>query len=171
MKHITNFFNSSSASCLPFGKLYLGVMIILIILSPLSLHAQTAAEMDTLLQTEALSIAQTARFILGSRDLISQGLFGDEAEHAAYEFARSRGWVSKQANQAATLEDTAFLIMNAFEIRGGLMYRLFSNHRYAFRELIYLKLIEGRAYPQMTVSGSRLLQIITRTLVYTGETE
>ena len=132
--------------------------------------AQTAAEMDTLLETGAVSVAAASRFVLGSAGLLP-GLSGTGAETAAYEEALSRGFVRAGAEDEITLMDTAFLIMNVFEIKGGLMYSLFQSPRYAYREMIYRRLILGRAYSNMKVSGWQLLQIIGRTLNYTGERE
>jgi hypothetical protein len=59
--------------------------------------------------------------------------------------------------------------MAAFGIKGGIMYSLFPGPRYAYRELLHLKLIQGRADENFTLSGERLLQILGRVLQYTGE--
>jgi hypothetical protein len=48
------------------------------------------------------------------------------------------------------------------------MYSLFPCPRYAYREMIYRKLIQGRADEGFAVSGDRLLHIIGRVLKYTG---
>jgi len=133
-------------------------------LAALSLSAQTAADMDVLLNTQAVSTQAAVRFILGAADLLPQGISGAEAEKAAYDMAQSRGWVTKAADAPATLQDTGFLIMKAFDIKGGLLYTLIGNPRYAYREMVYRKLIQGRADPAMIVSGPRLLQITGRTL-------
>ena len=113
--------------------------------SALALSAQTAAELDTLLETNAVTAAAAARFILGAADLLPPELSGTEAEEAAYAIALEMGWTAKNADAAVTLQDTAFLVMNAFDIKGGIMYSRFRNPRYAYREMIYRKLIQGRA--------------------------
>ena len=134
-----------------------------------SLSAQTAAELDVLLETQALSLAGGARIILEAANVLPQGLYGAGAENAAYEMAQSRGWTKKTPDAPLTLKDTAFLIMKAFDFRGGFMYSLFRNPRYAYREMVYRKVIQGRADPAMQVSGPRLLQITGRALSYSGE--
>ena len=149
----------------------LRVIIFVLFLLPALTFTQTADEMDTLLETQTVTVARAARFILGAVELLPTQLSGTEAETAAYSTALSKGWVSAGANEAITLRDTAFLIMNAFELKGGLMYRLFRNPRYAYREMIYHRLIQGKADPAMTVSGQRLLHILGRTLTFTGEEE
>ena len=136
--------------------------ILLLFLAPFCLSAQTAEELDAALETQAISAAAAARFVLGSADLLPEELAGAEAQTAAYEMAKSRGWLTGAADGALSLEEAAFLVMSAFNIDGGVMYSLFPGPRYAYREMVYRRLIQGRADPAMSVSGPRLLRIIDR---------
>ena len=133
------------------------------------LFAQTASEIDAMLQTEAISAAKAARFVLCAADLLTEGLSGTEAEKTAYDIAASKGWIKINAEENITLKDTAFLIMKAFNLKGGIMYSLFKNPRYAYREMLYLKLIQGVSDQSMKVSGQKLLVILDRTLRYIEE--
>ena len=126
--------------------------------------AQTAAEMDTMLAADTVSSARAARFVLGAADLLPAGLSGNEAERAAYDMASSNGWINASSGEAVTMKDTAFLIMKAFDLKGGVMYSLFGNPRYAYREMVYHKLIPGSTDQGMKVSGARLLHILDKTL-------
>jgi hypothetical protein len=143
--------------------------IALFLLPALGLSAQTAEELDRMLETQAVSAAQAARFVLGAADLLPEYLSGPEAEEAAWTMAVEKGWVS--GGDTLRLKDAAFLVMNAFGFSGGIMYSLFHNPRYAYREMVYKKLIQGRSDPGFTVSGERLLHIIGRALRYSGEDE
>ena len=145
------------------------LIVFCLLLFGVPLSAQTAAELDALLTAQTVTVSGAARFVLGAAELLPAGNAGTTAETAAYELALSKGWVRAGAADEITLRDTAFLIMNAFELKGGVMYKLLKNPRYAYRELIYRRLIQGRADPAMKVSGERLLQIIGRTLSYAGE--
>ncbi|MCL1837372.1 MAG: hypothetical protein FWG46_07490 [Treponema sp.] len=147
------------------------ILMILLSFAALSLFAQTAAEMDALLETRAVSGGAAARFVLEAAELLPPGLSGAEAESAAFDLAKSRGWLNGAAADPVSLRDTAFLVMGAFDFGGGLMYTLFHNPRYAYREMVHRKLIQGRADPSMAVSGARLLHIIGRTLSWSGEDE
>ncbi|MDR2370371.1 MAG: hypothetical protein LBD71_02725 [Treponema sp.] len=131
---------------------------------PVLLSAQTAAEIDALLETGALTYAQASRFILAAADIVSPETSADEAFRTA-QVSRSlpRGAVS---GAPATLGGTALLVMKSFGIKGGLFYTIFPGARYAYREMVYKKLIQGRSDPSMAVSGERLLRIISRALVY-----
>jgi hypothetical protein len=59
--------------------------------------------------------------------------------------------------------------MNAFNFKGGLMYSLFHTPRYAHREMVYRKLVQGRSDPDLIVSGEKMLQIIGQVLNYSGQ--
>ena len=139
----------------------------LLLVSPA--FSQTAAEMDAMLGADTVSAATAARFVLGAAELLPSGLSGQAAERAAYEAASSNGWIKVAADDAVTLKDTAFLVMRAFDLSGGAMYSLFRNPRYAYREMVYKKLIAGRADQDMKVSGARLLLILDKTAGYIGD--
>jgi len=144
--------------------------LILFFLSlPVLIFSQTAADMETILTAEKVNAAKAARFILGAADLLQSGLSGAAAERAAYDMASSKGWVKIKADQNVNQKDTAFLIMKAFDIKGGIMYSLFKNPRYAYREMVYHSLIPGRTDQALEVSGPRLLLILDKTMSFTGE--
>jgi hypothetical protein len=80
---------------------------------------------------------------------------------AAFQFARAQGWIPSQAKDtdSVTLGALSLLMMKAFNLEGGLLYRLFPNSRYAYREMVRRGFIEGRAYSTLTVSGAQFLRI------------
>ena len=124
--------------------------------------SQTALEMDTMLTSKAVNAAQAARFVLGTADLLPPGVAGADAEKAAYDLALSKGWINSDSTESITMKDTAFLIMQAFDLKGGVMYSLFSNPRYAYREMVYQRIITGKTDQNMKVSGTKLLLIFDR---------
>ena len=142
---------------------------LLFFLIPAFAFAQTAAEMDMLLDTQAVGAAQAAHFVLGAAALLPPDLSGPAAQAAAFEMAKDKGWLHKNAYDAITLRDTALLVMNAFAFKGGIFFSLFPGPRYAYREMLYRKIIQGRSDPVMIVSGPRLLQIIGRALSFADE--
>jgi hypothetical protein len=133
-----------------------------------SLSAQTAAELERVLALPAVSYGDAARFVLGAA-----GLGADDSPEAAYRLAADRGWLPKKAEAEAPLSlgGLSFLVMGAFDMRGGLMYTLFPGPRYAYRELVYRRLIQGRAYSTGQVSGERFFRILSRVLEYSGDGE
>jgi hypothetical protein len=145
------------------------VMICVCLLLSGLLCAQTAGDMDALLESPAVSGAVAARFVLGAAGLLPAELSGADAEKAAWEAALEKRWLKGGPDESISLKEASFLVMSAFGLKGGLMYSLFPGPRYAYRELLYLKIIQGRANEGFTVSGERLLQIIGRASQYSGE--
>jgi hypothetical protein len=144
-----------------------------LLLLPHLLPAQTAGELDLLLDTKELSYVQAARFVLEAAEALPGSAPGEEAGPEAFRMARRWGWLPRGARMEDPIpfRDLSLLIMEAFRLRGGLMYSLFHNSRYAYRELIYHQIIQGRADPVRPVSGERLLRVLGRVLSYIGDDE
>jgi hypothetical protein len=125
---------------------------------------QSAGEMERLLNTSEISCADAAYFVLQSR-LENP----PQNSQAAFSLALEKGWLSKKSgpdkpDSLVTMADISFLIMRAFKLEGGLMYRLFPGGRYAYREMISMGFIEGRLYSGSKVSGGQFLQILGNVL-------
>jgi outer membrane protein OmpA-like peptidoglycan-associated protein len=54
--------------------------------------------------------------------------------------------------------------MGAFDLKGGIFYSIAKNPHYAYRELVYKEVIQGRTDPGMLVSGEEFLFILSRVL-------
>ena len=130
------------------------------------LCAQTADELDTILDTQEITCSQAALFVLAASGSLSGG--GD-----AFAAAWEQGWLPKgaEADSPVTLGNLSLLIMKAFALPGGLSYTLFPGPRHACRELAYLRIIRGRTDPAGRLSGGEFLHILGRTLTVTGEEE
>ncbi|MDR2663343.1 MAG: OmpA family protein [Treponema sp.] len=128
------------------------------------LRAQTAAEMDALLETRAASFAQAARFTLVTAELLDQRSAAGEA----FVLARERGWLPRRAEpgDSIRLGELCFLVMKAFNMKGSFLYALFPGPRYAFRELNYRRAIPGRRDPALKVPGEELLRILEDAAAY-----
>ena len=130
------------------------------------LPAQTAAEMDTLLNTQAVTYAQAARFVLEAAEAAS---IAHPAE--AFRFAQEKNWLPKDASpdDEARLDGISLLFMGAFDLKGGFLYSFIKNPHYAYRELVYRSVIQGRADPQMAVTGYQLIFMTNRILAIQEE--
>jgi hypothetical protein len=130
-------------------------------------RGQTAADLESLLDTEAVTCAQAAWLVLAAVQ--------DEPPHnpeAAFNTALANTWLpaKSESGGAITLGGLSLLMVKALNIKGGLMYRIFPLGRYAYREMISRGFIEGRAYSTSTVSGEQLLRIV-ETVLAKRETE
>jgi hypothetical protein len=113
-----------------------------------------------------MSYALAASVVLPAAGLIDE----DSTGEAAFAEARARNYLPQDARPGGPIRlgDLSFLIMGAFGMKSGFMYALFPGPRYAYRELVYRRLIQGRDDPGLTVSGARFLRIIDRVLDYHG---
>jgi hypothetical protein len=122
--------------------------------------AQTAAELETLLYTDAINYGQAARFVLLAADI------ADTNTEDAFRYASEKNWLPAKAEKdaAAKLDGVSLLIMRAFDMKGGAFYTLMKTPHYAYRELLFQNVIQGRADPGMAVSGDLLLFVVNRAL-------
>ena len=120
--------------------------------------AQTAAEIENLLTTSAVTYEQAASFVLRAADIPVSG--------RAFEYAAKQKWLSAKAAPGgkAILKEVSGLIMGAFNMKGGIMYSDSKSPRYAYRELVYQGIIQGRADPDQLVSGDRLMFMVGKVL-------
>jgi len=130
------------------------------------LSAQTAAEIETLLNTKTVSYGQAARFVLKAADAAE---LLDTAD--AFSFAADKRWLPANVSpdDGARLQGVSLLIMRSFGMKGGLFYSAFKNPHYAYREMVYQDIIQGRADPNMAVSGDMLLFLVNRVISRQGQ--
>ena len=142
-------------------KLILVLCFLLVL--PAFLYSQTAQRIETLLSSDALSYGQVVQFVLEAADLS-----GFASPQAAFYYAAEQNWLPRNvtAGDLVTLNGLSFLIMQAFEIRGGIFYSLFRNPHYAYRELVHRNIILGRIDPGMFVSGDTLLYVVNRVIAF-----
>lgn len=137
---------------------------------PFVLPAQTAAELEAVLETQAVTCAQAARFIIAScpdalPEDASADADSDGAFEKSYELAVSRGWLKRTSpDDPIRLGKLSFLMMEAFHMKGGAMYSLLPGPRYAYRSMVSRNYIQGAADPSMTISGERFLFMLGKIL-------
>jgi hypothetical protein len=143
------------------SRLLFLLFVFLVLSAPIfapRVFAQTAAEMETLLATAALSYDQAASFVLRAADIPVSG--------SAFSYAVDKKWLSVKAapDGVAALNEVSLLIMGAFGIKGGIMYSATKSPHHAYRELEHQGIIQGRADPGLAVSGDLLLFLIGKVL-------
>lgn len=123
---------------------------------------QEAEKVDKILETEKTTFGQAAYLI--------QTALNEGADKLDFETAFDRFKSENQnlirdsvtAGDVIPVKTYAFLLMKAFNIKGGLMYRICPCPRYAYRELRYLAVIQGNSDPDAPMTGSTMLQILGR---------
>ena len=136
-------------------------------IAPAFLAAQsTAAEIETLLASDAVTNAQASRFVL---EAAGTAAFADPME--AFHFAMERNWLPRNSspNGHARLDGISLLLMQSFGLRGGILFSITGSPHFAYRELEHKGVIHGRASPRQRVSGDTLLYLTSRVLADTEE--
>lgn len=143
----------------------LPLMVVLVLSGAVLVYGQTAADIENLLDTREITFFQAAYVILAAALETPP-----ESPAAAFNMARRKGWFSARTKTsgAVTMRTLSLLVMKAFNLKGGLLYRLFPGGRYAYREMVSRGFIEGRAYPSRKVSGEQLLWILGNVLAAEG---
>jgi outer membrane protein OmpA-like peptidoglycan-associated protein len=133
-------------------------------------QAQTASLMDSVLDSGAVNCSQAAYFVLEAAGMVSNSS-GDMAK--AFSRAADRGWLppDAEAEKPIKLGDLSYLIMESFNLRGGLLYQFFRGPRYAYRELSYRRFIPGPGDSSQPVSGGDFFQILGNVLYATENGE
>ena len=136
------------------------------LLLPLYLSAQTAAELEIILQTQAVNCAQAAKFVLASGSDAAANI----SAQSAFDLALSRGWLAEgtKPDEKITLEKLSFLILKAFNMKGGVMYTLNPGPRYAYKSMVSRDFIQGSTSPGMNVNGEKFLLILGKVISAQG---
>ncbi|MCK5197456.1 MAG: hypothetical protein KAR21_03855 [Spirochaetales bacterium] len=135
---------------------------VLIACLPLFLHSQSNTIIDELLDEEKADWGQTTYMVLTAAELLDENI----DTTGAIETLRKQKWEVdvKEPAEPITLGEYSFLLMKAFNIPGGLMYKIVPGPRYAARELGYLNFIDNDKSPNRTLSGEEVLRILGRLL-------
>ena len=143
-------------------------LLSLLITIPSFLFAQTAERIENLLEQNRVSYRDAALMVLEASGRLDPAK--QTSADNAFSFAMQRGWLPKdaQAKNDAKLGGLSLLVAQAFEINGGILFSLFKNPHYAYRAMVYRGIIQGRADPQMFVSGDLLLYMVNK-VTDTGE--
>ena len=146
-------------------KIQLFVLVFLLFL-PAFLFSQSNDVIDGLLEEEKATYGKAVYMVLSAAEMISEDATADEALTAL----EQAGWKVKMkaAEEPIQLGTYAYIVMRAFEIKGGIMYTLFPGPRYASRELGFKGYIKRNAGAYRTLSGREALRILGRVLQNKG---
>ena len=131
-----------------------------------ALFGQSAQRDDEILDTKAATFGQAAYLILTSLGTISDDTDFQTAFAEMRQFADQqkfkKGSIHSSTTEAKSIvmKEYAFLLMQAFKVRGGAMYRMFPCPRYAYRDLRYFGVIQEDIDPDSVVSGRTMLQLL-----------
>lgn len=126
--------------------------------------AQSNDALDSILSEQQLTYGSAALLVLSATGRID--------EESSFPQAAARldalGWsiADRAPADPVTLGEYAFLLMQAFELPGGLMYRVAPGPRYAAREVAALRIAEGTSMVNMSLSGERAVRMLGRAMIH-----
>lgn len=127
---------------------------------------QSAKIIDNILDTEEATFGQASYLILHA--LGGNGAAADFTEAFTELQARNIIGASVSSDDTLSFKQYAFLLMKAFDIKGGMLYRIYPCPRYAYRDLRYLSVFQGKTEPDRKVSGLEMLQVMGRIDILKG---
>jgi hypothetical protein len=135
------------------------------LIAAIPLFAQTAEQLDAVLDAQRVSFAQAAALILPA-----SGLLPPDAGDA---FDMARAWLPRRAEPDSPINmgELSHLVMRSFNLSGGFMYALFPGPRYAYRALAWRRLLPPGPDPGRFLSGEELLYITGLILSLAGDAE
>ena len=149
------------------GKTFTLLLAVTLLAAAGSLWGQSNELLDTLFDEPATTLGQAAYLVL-----TASGRIPDDSSPAdAAASLAGQGWSvpERVADEPLTLGEYSHLLMQAFELKGGVMYRIVPGPRYAGRELAYLELIKGDTSPYRTFSGEEAIGILGRLMEWKEE--
>jgi hypothetical protein len=142
------------------------ILAVLALYASLNLAAQDAAFIERISSSNALSCAEAAYLVMVGAEKTNEAESPDQALIDARTLGAAT--TSMTGESPIRMDRFAFMIMKAFELKGGIFYSLFPSPRYAYRELISKGVIQGNADPADPVDGSMALRMTGR-VADTGE--
>jgi hypothetical protein len=129
--------------------------------------AQSNGVIDEVLGQEKADFSMSVYLVLSAAEIIPESATTDEALSALSE----KGWGLAPPGDGATitLGQYSHLLMQAFGIPGGVMYRLFPGPRYATREAAFRGFVSDRPTPYRSVSGEEAIRILGAVLSWKEE--
>lgn len=113
---------------------------------------------DKILKQDQMDFYYTAYFVLSAGEIIDESTeLSDVVEEL-----NNLNWKFNDIKEGdkATLGATSLLIMNALQLKGGIMYSLLPNERYAYKELVFKGILKPEEDLKRSVSGIELLNLV-----------
>jgi hypothetical protein len=135
---------------------------LLLVLLPLLVCAQSNEIIDEILDTQKADWGKTTYLVLSAAELIGE----DTGISEVITELEKQHWgiTLKQSEDFITLGEYSYMLMKAFNLSGGIMYKIVPGPRYAARELDYLTFIDKNKSPYRNLSGEEVLRIMGRLL-------
>ena len=146
-----------------FMKRFCVLLLIILSMGSTAGFAQSNSVLDAILDQEKVEFSSAVYLALSAAELIEETATAEEAMGAL----AASGWgFPVEAPAEITLGQYSYLLMKAFNIPGGLMYRMFPGPRYATREAAFLGFVTDRPTPTRNLSGEEAVRMLGAVLTW-----
>lgn len=128
--------------------------------------AQSNERIDELLGQREARVDSAAYIALSAGGLIGEG----DSPERAFALLLEEGWLdgSRKPEEPVLIDEFSFIVMKALNLPGGVLYTVFPGRRYAYRELVFLDVVNGSGGPGRTMSGEEVIRILRGALARKG---
>lgn len=133
--------------------------LIILFISPL--FGQSNEMIDKILEQKFIDFDYAVYIVLSAGELIDETT---EPDSAVAELYRLDWRFKEKEGKKATLGEASLLIMNALNLKGGIMYSLLPVERYAYKELVFKGLLKPEEDLKRNLSGVELLTLVGEAL-------
>ena len=141
-------------------KKFLIPYVVLFLLTVAGLAAQSNELLDDFLSRPAADLGTSSYLILAAAGQISP----DDTLEDAADWLREKGLDGKlkdtNYDRPIRYGEFAYIMMEAFALKGGIMYSVFPGPRYAAREAAYRKWLLGSSVPGRTLEPFEVLNAL-----------
>lgn len=123
-------------------------------------YSQSAQKLTEILSSEQINYGNASWFIAAQKGLIDD----TKSEKEAFDALSENGYfnyLNAEIENSVSLKNFAYLCAKAYNIRGGIMFRITKSPRYAVRELKAMKIIPNDADPNSIITGRQMINILT----------
>lgn len=137
-----------------------GVLFLLFLSLGFVVYGQEASKITEILGSEKLTRAQASYVAASWLDSTNETLGFAEAAQLAVEQGLLKDGVD--VNEPIRLDELAGLCMKAWNVPGGLFYRMTKANRYAYKELAARQFLPSNGDPSFNLSGAEGLNVMYR---------
>lgn len=151
-------------------KSWFSLVIFLLALFPC--YSQSNDDIDAFIKKERADFGTAAFFALtasGKMVLEEETDYADIEE--AMEYIKTKKWFSKMpaSDSYISAGDASLLMLRAFDINGGIMYKITKDPRYALREMQYRSFLSKNLSNKSDISGGDFLTALSNVAIWHDE--
>ena len=128
--------------------------------------AQSNDVLDRILAEDPLTYGSAAYLLVTAAGKAPEGSTPEQAVSLAEQ--EGFGFENMGVRDGLSTGQYSYMLMRAFQVPGGIWYRILPGPRYAAREMAYMGIIQGPSIPGMALSGNEALRMLERLMNRSG---